>query len=138
MKYYISELENIDIDKLTNSTVHNQRRILAKDGLYKTVKGDVYKFKLIDDGIVVFKNYINDYTLIQSKHYWKKYRKTNHIPYHGIIQDIEYLKYGSTFSTLFVVEKIDGEIVDFYFESKEDPQHILFKRDISSFLSILM
>lgn len=143
MRYYIVEFKNINDTALTNlhQTKMIKKQLIANDGLYK-MNGDHFcQYKLIDNGSFIIENYIENYTLAASNHYWKKIKKSYQIPLQNEIQTIfiEIYRHSPKSNTKFIIERNRrGDTIDFFFESKENPDNLSFKEDIASFLSLLM
>lgn len=142
MRYYIVEFVNINDDGLNNlhKTEILSKRLLTDEGLYKMNGDDLWLYKLMDNGSFAINNYIENYTLAGSNHYWKKTKKSYRIPIHNKIQTIvvEIYKHSPKSNTKFIIEKNNNKIIDFFFESKENPDNLSLKEDIASFLSLLM
>ena len=91
--------------------------------------------------LFIIDNYIENYTLAASNHYWKKIKKSYQIPLQNEIQTIfiEIYRHSPKSNTKFIIERNRrGDTIDFFFESKENPDNLSFKEDIASFLSLLM
>lgn len=143
MRYYLAELKIPQHFHPTN--LHHKKKkiktILCEDGEYRMVKKNLYKYKLspqIQPDIII-KKYVNHYTLLSSNNTLVQCDITYRIPYEHIIQEIqcEIYKLHPQSTTKLVIEKIKNKMIDFYFESPHNPQHITLKEDIVSFLSTL-
>ena len=137
MRYYVLELKNIREDALKkyNSTINKTKKIITKDSIIKEYKNELYRYKLIDkhkDKII--KYYINDWTLAATDFYEKRIEKIFHIPFENTLIELDIKKYFIGPKTNFVIEKKDGRLQDFYFESKDDADSFSLREDIGSFL----
>lgn len=139
MRYYIninnlSHTKHSIYEKKKNETDENW--ILTNEGLYKYVKNNLFKYKLdltIEDtpekyGDIMVRNMS-----------WKKYSEEWNIPLSHDIVKIKKVKYKvhEKSSTAFIIEYMENEIHDYYFESVENIDNYSLKEDINSFLSML-
>jgi hypothetical protein len=82
-------------------------------------------------------NYIDNHDLIIAGYTMTKKSRVMQIPIHCkeiVIYKKQY-KLHEKSKTTFVIEKFDGRIRDFYFESSYDHDNKFLKKDILSFLS---
>ena len=137
MRYYVLELKNIREDALKkyNSTINKTKKIITNDSIIKEYKNELYRYKLIDNHKdKIIKNYINDWTLAATDFYEKRIEKIFHIPFENTLIELDIKKYFIGPKTNFVIEKKDGRLQDFYFESKDDADSFSLREDIGSFL----
>ena len=137
MRYYVLELKNIREDTLKkyNSTINKTKKIITNDSIIKEYKNELYRYKLIDNHKdKIIKNYINDWTLAATDFYEKRIEKIFHIPFENTLIELDIKKYFIGPKTNFVIEKKDGRLQDFYFESKDDADSFSLREDIGSFL----
>ena len=129
-QYYIRELEcptNINYPQ----TIRNESILLSNDGLYKTYKSELYKYKLNckSSEEVLIDNYI----LLVNNINWKR-TKTNNIPFlHEQLRNITYHEYIIHPKVRFIIEKREKKMIDFYFQSNENTS--IIQNEIASFLS---
>lgn len=138
VQYYIKELSHIDTSRISNKFSHISRiepTIFSKDGKYKVYNNKIYKYKLVSTHSEIIPQFIDNYTLLTNKNHWKR-EITYNLPFinQGILY-ISFVEYNIHPKLKFIVEKIEDNIHDFYFQSKEHYDNI--KSDISSFLSFL-
>ena len=142
MKHYLAELHILPY--INSKDLHKKESvrkiILCEDGEYRLIKKQLYKHKFyneIPDSTT--HKYIDHYTLQSSENKLIQCEQTFRIPYEHIlfaITRIEYTLHPQS-QTLFVIEKIDKKMTDFYFESPHDSMHQSLKEDIISLLSYL-
>lgn len=140
MRYY-TDIDNTKSFKIKLKPyliqIIKEKQILTQEGIYKYLKNQLFKFKLV----LCNKNCEPPVKkVIQSSNFqWVKYDNVYNIPVlHTIIDiDIEKYKLNPKSSTTFIIEKMDGMINDYYFESNEQLDNHSFKEDINSFLSLV-
>ena len=138
--YYIKELVNIDTNIIKNlypTLIREESLILSKDGIYKTYNNKIYKYKLISNNSERIPQFIDNYTLLVNRNNWKREIIYN-IPFiHQKIQNLKCIEYKIHPKLKFIIEKIDNNVVDFYFQSNEHYDNSIIKVEIASFLSQL-
>tara|TARA_B110000211_G_scaffold234392_1_gene303841 strand:+ start:2108 stop:2533 length:426 start_codon:yes stop_codon:yes gene_type:complete len=134
MRYYINNLYTPDTQKL-NEYLKKQKKeniILATDGLYKYVDGDLFKFKLnsTEDDIVI------DGDIIGTDVSWKKYDRSFQIPFIFKKIEIDISDFNIEKDVTLRIEKINNKISDYYFLSNYAHDNFFLKDGIVSFLSL--
>lgn len=134
MRYYINNLYKPDTQKL-NEYLKKQKKeniILATDGLYKYVDGDLFKFKLnsTEDDIVI------DGDIIGTDVSWKKYDRSFQIPFIFKKIEIDISDFNIEKDVTLRIEKINNKISDYYFLSNYAYDNFFLKDGIISFLSL--
>jgi|TARA_B110000908_G_C10257077_1_gene456349 hypothetical protein len=134
MRYYINNLYTPDTQKL-NEYLKKQKKeniILATDGLYKYVDGDLFKFKLnsTEDDIVI------DGDIIGTDVSWKKYDRSFQIPFIFKKIEIDISDFNIEKDVTLRIEKINNKISDYYFLSNYAYDNFFLKDGIISFLSL--
>ena len=134
MRYYINNLYTPDTQKL-NEYLKKQKKeniILATDGLYKYVDGDLFKFKLnsTEDDIVI------DGDIIGTDVSWKKYDRSFQIPFIFKKIEIDISDFNIEKDVTLRIEKINNKISDYYFLSNYAHDNFFLKDGIISFLSL--
>ena len=134
MRYYINNLYTPDTQKL-NEYLKKQKKeniILATDGLYKYVDGDLFKFKLnsTEDDIVI------DDDIIGTDVSWKKYDRSFQIPFIFKKIEIDISDFNIEKDVTLRIEKINNKISDYYFLSNYAYDNFFLKDGIISFLSL--
>ena len=141
MRYYIDIKNMRNINKLLpyNSYKKNEKQILTKDGMFKYVNEELYKFKLN-----IYKHQLQETNIAKSfitpSHFqWKKYDNAYNLPtIHCIINvNIAEYKLNNKSRTKFIVETVDDVLNDYYFESGETIDNHSLLEDINTFLSML-
>jgi hypothetical protein len=139
MRYYIninklSQTKHSIYEKKKNETDENW--ILTNEGFYKYTKNNLFKYKLD----LTNEDTPEKYGDIMVRNIsWKKHSEEWNIPLsHDIvkIKKVEYKLYNKS-STSFIIEYMENEINDYYFESVENIDNYSLKEDINSFLSML-
>ena len=139
MRYYILELKRFNRLEKYESVSTEKKKAVNGNSIIKEYKNELYRYKLIDNHKdATIKNYIGNFTLVTTDFFEKRIEKVFQIPFDSTT--IEYIeeKYFIGPSTLFIIEKKNGAILDYYFQSKEEPDSFSLKEDISSFLSHVM
>ena len=139
MRYYILELKNFKHLEKYESVSTEKKKAVKGNSIIKEYKNELYRYKLIDNHKdATIKNYIDNFTLVTTDFFEKRIEKVFQIPFDSTV--IEYIeeKYFIGPSTLFIIEKKNRSILDYYFQSKEEPDSFSLKEDISSFLSHVM
>lgn len=146
MRYY-TDIDNTKYIKAKLKSYLTQTKqeqhILTQEGLYKYNKNKLFKFKLFlkDDNIHEdnTSHIINESKIQPSNFRWIKDDDMYNIPIlHNILNiKIEIYKLNPKSSTTFFIETVDGNINDYYFESKENIDNYFLQEDINSFLSLV-
>ena len=142
MKHYIRELTIHNGNNLKKLLKKNETCTLfiCQDGQYQMVKNKLYKWTFPSTQTEKIVNYIQDYTLLSSeKEILDKNEIIWRIPYKHISKEIKkniFMLHPKS-QTSFVIEKCEGEIIDFYFESQHKSHQKTLKEDIISLLSYL-
>ena len=139
MRYYILELKKFKHLEKYESVSTEKKKAVKGNSIIKEYKNELYRYKLIDNHKdATIKNYIGNFTLVTTDFFEKRIEKVFQIPFDSTV--IEYIeeKYFIGPSTLFIIEKKNRSILDYYFQSKEEPDSFSLKEDISSFLSHVM
>jgi len=138
MRYYtdIDNIKNLKIKFKPYLIQKNKEKwILTQEGIYKYFKNQLFKFKLAfcDD------DKLQTGDVVSSNFKWVKYDNAYNIPVLYTIIDVDTEKYKlhPKSSTTFIIEKMDGGINDYYFESNEQIDNYSLKEDINSFLSLV-
>ena len=145
MRYYIQLKDTKYIKEKLKSyltqTIQEQQ-ILTQEGLFKYIKNQLFKFKLtlkenIDENSASC--IINKSTILLSNFQWEKYDDMYNIPViHNIINiKIDKYKLHPKSSTIFFIETVNGDINDYYFDSRENIDNYFLQEDINSFLSLI-
>ena len=142
MRYYIDMEKPVGhrqkLKQLASAKRIKRSVMFAKDGLYFYDKGILYKHKLqLDNKTTKDSNYIGRRTLYQADIRVRQDKRVNRLPIEnivGVVTTISY-KLATTSTVTFTVEEINGELTDYYFESRGRPRDI--RSAISSFLSAL-
>jgi len=141
MKLYLEELTLPSVnDKNLYKEIENNKIILSSDGEYRIINNNLYKYCIgKDKKDEIFPNYLEKYTLLASGSEFIRRELSSHIPYEHIIQEIQLHKYKlhPKSQTIFIIEKRDNKIIDFYFESPHEALDPSLKEDITSLLSYL-
>ncbi len=142
MRYYLDMSKPVGhqkkLHKLTNAKKVKRSVMFAKDGLYFYDKGGLYKYKLqIDEKTSKNSNYIGKRALYQADVRRRQGSEAYRLPIEHIIgiETTTSYKLASSSPITFVVEEVDGEITDYYFESRGRPREI--RAEVISFLSAL-
>jgi|UniRef100_A0A6C0C4R6 hypothetical protein len=120
-------------EKIINTI--NDKWILTQEGLYKCVKNQLHKFKLR-----LSENNPHHLSAIKSSNMeWVKYDYAYNVPIqHKIINIKTFIyKLHPKSLTTFIVEELNDNIHDYYFESSEEIDNHSLNEDINSFLSYL-
>ena len=140
MRYYLSNFTNPHVTPNTslietNKTMH---LILTHSGIIHLIGDKMYDYKLVITPYAQnIHNYIDNHDLIIAGYTMTKKSRVMQIPIHCkeiVIYKKQY-KLHEKSKTTFVIEKFDGRIRDFYFESSYDHDNKFLKKDILSFLS---
>jgi len=142
MRYYLDMDKPVGhatkLQKLASAKKIKRSVMYAKDGLYFYDKGVLYKHKLqLDDKTVKENNYIGHRTLYHVDIKLRQDKMTYRLPLEhsiGVVATTSY-KLGPRSSLTFIVEEMNGQLTNYYFESKGRPREI--RAEISSFLSAL-
>jgi hypothetical protein len=120
--------------------------LLTKEGLYKYVKDQLFKFNLdlskINNTHAEKKEQIlfgNNTYVFPTSYAWKKYDEMYSFPkIHSKINiETAFFKLNKKSNHTFVIEYINNTLNDFYFLSPESLDNHSLKEDINSFLAIL-
>ena len=138
--YYIKEFLSDDlwrvIGKYPQTTI-TKKIIVSNDGLYKIYNNNIYKYKLVTTNSEIVSEFIGKYTLLVNQIIWKK-EITYKIPFiQQGIQNITFVEYNIHPKIKFIIEKMDNEIIDFYFQSNISYQDHIIKNELTTFLSLL-
>ena len=144
MRYYPCKL-NVDCFRHTLSgciqTIHKDLLLLTSQGFYKYVGEDLYKYKISMDERkdIVCKKYLQYIDFIINRTQWIKKSKEYRLPTESVVVYLERHVFllSPKSNTTFVIEILEGNIIDYYFTSKENLDHHSLKEDIGSFLSLL-
>ncbi len=144
MRYYPCKL-NLDNFHHTLSgciqTIYTDSLLLTKHGFYKYIGDELYKYKISMDKKedIVLKKYIQNIDFIINRNQWIKKDKEFRLPTESVVVYLETHVFllSSKSKTKFIIEKLEDNILDYYFTSKENPDHHSLKEDIASFLSLL-
>ena len=144
MRYYPCKL-NVDCFRHTLSgciqTTHKDLLLLTNQGFYKYVGEDLYKYKISMDERkdIVCKKYLQNIDFIINRTQWIKKSKEYRLPTESVVVYLERHVFllSPKSNTTFVIEILEGNIIDYYFTSKENLDHHSLKEDIGSFLSLL-
>lgn len=141
MRFYLEEQNAPSLHQShLQKAIENHEQILSYSGIYRIINGKLYKYGVIKNKKDCrLPNYIENYTLLASGDDFTRYESTDNIPYEHIMQNIQLHKYKlhPQSQTIFIIEKYNNEIIDFYFESPHDALHQSLKEDIISLLSYL-
>ena len=134
MRYYINNLYTPDTQKLNEYLKKKKKEqiILASDGLYKYVDGDLFKFKLnsTKDDISI------DGDIIGTHVSWKKYDRSFKIPFIFKKIEMDIYDFNIEKDVTLRIEKINNKISDYYFFSSYLYDNFFLKDGIISFLSL--
>jgi hypothetical protein len=134
MRYYINNLYTPDTQKLNEYLKKKKKEqiILASDGLYKYVDGDLFKFKLnsTKDDIII------DGDIIGTHVSWKKYDRSFKIPFIFKKIEMDIYDFNIEKDVTLRIEKINNKISDHYFLSSYLHDNFFLKDGIISFLSL--
>ena len=144
MRYYPCKL-NLDNFRHTLSEciqmIYKDSLLLTNHGFYKYVGDDLYKYKISTDKKedTVRKKYIQNIDFIINRNQWIKKEKEYRLPTESVVVYLEshIFLLSPQSKTKFVIEKLEGNILDYYFTNKENADHHSLKEDIASFLSLL-
>ena len=141
MKLYLEEFALPSVnDKNLYKEIENNKIILSSDGEYRIINNNLYKYYIgKNKKDKTFPNYLEKYTLLASGGEFIRRKRSSQIPYEHIIKDIQLHKYKlhPKSQTIFIIEKCDNKIIDFYFESPHEARDPSLKEDITSLLSYL-
>ena len=115
----------------------NENWILTTDGKYKIQDNNYFKYKLQEKESIIINNYINHLSIFCENSYFKKQQQVFNIPPSHININIQKYIYNRDPSISLVVEKVNDDFTDIYFQSNNDIQNPDIKNTIVSFLSIL-
>tara|TARA_B100000674_G_C37886552_1_gene936934 strand:+ start:354 stop:785 length:432 start_codon:yes stop_codon:yes gene_type:complete len=140
--YYIPEINinnlDIDIDSLNIYKKNIQKIIITPYGRIKVGKNEK-KEKLIVKDSYQINNFLQKYTLLVNDINWSKTPNGNITNENYYLEKTVYdIKISENSNTIMVIEYIDKKIHDIFFKSKNDPETIFFKNDISSFIKMLI
>ena len=142
MRYYLDNLSspiNFTSQGL-ECEIEHIKKILAKDGEYRINQNKLYKYTFIkqDDDLSI-PGYIENYTLLYSDNERQCSENLYQIPYNHKEYIIKLCKYKlhPKSQTIFIIEKFNNKISDFYFESSYEAEDKSLKEDIISFLSYI-
>ena len=140
--YYIPEINinniDIDIDSLNVYKKSIQKIIITPYGRIKIDKNQKKEKLVIKDSYQI-NNFIQKYTLLVNDMHWVKTPNldiTNEN--HFLEKMIHEIKISNNSNTTMIVEYINEKIHDIFFKSKNEPETIFFKNDISSFIKMLI
>ena len=153
MRYY----PNIELDihtvrdklKIFQLHINDGDVLLSNTGLYKYNKNKIYKynFNVGHNGINEDHNIVNKDNIltiggiefIKTPDPWLKENITSQIPYSHDIIKLKTLTFTQNKNNQirFIVEKVNGANIDFYFETPEPNSTIFIKNDICLFLEKL-
>jgi len=144
MRFYPCKL---DIDNFSYKLskciqkIHKDSLLLTNHGFYKYVGDELYKYKIYTDKKedIVRKKYIQNIDFIINNNQWIKKEKEHRLPTEGetVYLERHIFLLSPKSKTKFVIEKLEGNGLDYYFTSKETADHHSLKEDIASFLSLL-
>jgi hypothetical protein len=149
--FYIPEIKLKDLNKKNiiqklkkNLLFHedNLQYILAFDGVYKIINGDIIKYKIIDKDYYIIENFLDKYSLLYTNKFFLKDKNIQYkIPYdHELHTFMRIYFYHAEYSKNKLVVDINdttNQITDIYFVSNEKENDYNFKEDMSSFIEML-
>lgn len=138
--YYIPEINinNININTLKVYKKIIQKIIITPYGRI-IIKENNKAEKLIINESSVINDFIPNYTLFINDINWNKCNLNDICNKNEFLEkNIYEIKLSDFSSSSLFIEFIDDKINDLYFTSKNDPDTIFFKNDISSFIKMLI
>lgn len=136
-------INNLILNKFDDNKFHKRQNITNKiysdEGIYYVVSDKIYKYNIHDEPCIKTTFTVNgkEYKIIIDKSSETKERCLSQIPFNHVCiqQELIKIKYQPHSIVSCILEKINGAVYDFYFETFEDVDNYSVIEDISSFLS---
>ena len=139
MRYYVDNLiiDNINYICEYQTKYNKESILLAQDGLYKYINGELFKFKVKDNNNDTIINIDTNNNIFASNYSWKKYDISFTIPFIFKKLNLETYDFNIEKDITLRLEKINNNISDYYFISKYKHDNFFLKDGIISFLSVI-
>jgi len=139
------ELKHIILDQFLQSKYcikkSSNNIIYSDNGLFYVVSDKIYKINTTDHKCseTVFSYKKTDYTAVMDKSTTSKERYLSQIPINHVMvqQELIYLKLQSNSMVSCVLERLNGNVRDLYFETSEEIDNHSVIEDICTLLSVI-
>ena len=133
MKLYFDNFNIPNLNHLKKNETENLW-FLSYFGKYKLSQNKIFLYKINDINSIIIDNFINNNTCFVSNEIWKKNKEVYYLPKDCIPLQIKKENYIIDSKLSFVIEKINNEINDYYFETQYALDDFCLKNELISFL----
>ena len=133
MKIYFDNF-SIPLTKLKELKKNERENVwfLSYFGKYKISQNKIILYKIKDTKHIITK--LNNYSCCISHEKWEKTNELHYLPKDTIPIKIKKEIYHIDNKLFFIIEKLDDEVNDYYFETQYDLDDFCLKNELISFL----
>ena len=107
---------------------------LSYFGKYEIIQNKIFLFKIQNTDEQLINQYLKNTDIIVSHEQWKKYKEEFYLPKDHIPIKCTLKIYNLTSKLKFIIEIVDEDIIDYYFDTTYTLDNFHLKEELNSFL----